>query len=349
MSGAVNEPAEAIEAADFAPGAPPVSFWRRPWVQSVLPWLSSLGVHVGIVVVALVLLASGAFQDLLPRLTQPQVVVPTTVLAQTNIGGVPNVGNMDDVTSQNAQLDPVQKSDNPLPEGAGANLEALSEPGGRDQSASITGITGMGSLSEALGGGGGGQGSTVFGEPGGGGRFMGFDLGTAGDGGNVTRVVFVCDASGSMEGRPRTLLINELKKAVGPLEPIQFFNVVFFQFDDYAAAFRDRLRPASPRYKKETEAFLDGFTMKGGTNPLPALEAAFKMKPQLVFLLTDGRFDEPVGYDEIVRRIAELNADKGAVVNTIMFINRDETAEGVLRRIASENGGEFKYVGEDDL
>ncbi len=37
------------------------------------------------------------------------------------------------------------------------------------------------------------------------------------------------------------------------------------------------------------------------------------------------------------------------MINTIQFINRDETAEGVLRTIAAENGGEYKFIDEDDL
>ena len=37
------------------------------------------------------------------------------------------------------------------------------------------------------------------------------------------------------------------------------------------------------------------------------------------------------------------------MVNTIQFINRDERAEGVLRTIAHENGGAYKFVGRDDL
>src|SRR5688500_19548520 len=82
-----------------------VNFWRRPWVQQVLPWATSLSVHIAIIAIALILLASGAFHYLVERVTQPQIHVPTTVLADTSVGGVPNVGNMDDVTSPNAQLE----------------------------------------------------------------------------------------------------------------------------------------------------------------------------------------------------------------------------------------------------
>lgn len=327
-----------------------VDFWRRPWVQATVPWLTSLSVHLGILILALVLLTSGAFQILIQKVTQAQVLVPTTDLAETNnIGSVPNVGNMDDVTSPNAQLDPVEESDNFLPEGEGTNVAALTDPGGSPASADgLTGITGTGSLRDALGGGG-GEGSTIFGEAGGGGKFMGFDIGREGDGGEVYRVIFVCDASGSMAGMPRTLLVNELKRAIDPLKPVQFFNVIFFQSDDFTAAFPGGLESANPMHKEETVDFLDNLVVEGSTNPVPALEAAFRMKPELVFFLTDGRFDQLVNYDEVTEAFRRLNENKKVMVNTIQFINRDETAEGVLRTIAHENGGEYKFVDRDDL
>lgn len=325
-----------------------VNFWRKPWVQAVVPWLTSLSVHLGIILVALILLTSGAFDILIQKVTEAQVMVPTTELAETNIGGVQNAGNMDDVARPNAQLDPVEQSNNPLPEGD-ANLSALEETSGSPApSDSLTGITGMGSLRDALGGGG-GEGSTIFGEAGGGGKFMGFDIGGEGDGGAVHRVVFVCDASGSMNGMPKELLVQELKSAIGPLRPIQFYNVLFFQGDDYESAFPRRLKSANPMHKRETHDFLDSLVVRGGTNPAPALEAAFRMKPELLFFLTDGRFDQIVDYDEVTDTFRRLNKDGKVMVNTIQFINRDETAEGVLRGIAHENGGEYKFVGRDDL
>ena len=104
MSDSVNpagpEPAVEAEASpNPAPAGYQVSFWRRPWVQAVVPWATSLSVHIGIITVALVLLASGAFQYLIEKATQQQAFLPTATLAETSIGGVPNVGNMDDVTT----------------------------------------------------------------------------------------------------------------------------------------------------------------------------------------------------------------------------------------------------------
>jgi hypothetical protein len=331
-----------------APALPQINFWRQAWVQSVIPWTTSLTIHISIITVALVLLTSGVFHELIQKVTQPQVNVPTAMLAETNVGSLPNVGTMDDVTSQSAQLDPVEQTRNPLPDGQEDEIAALMR-GTEGGAASITGITGMGSLADALGGGGGGEGSAVFGEPGGGGKFMGFDFGRAGDGSAVNRVIFVCDASGSMEGQPKALLIKELKKTLAGLKPIQFFNLFFFSDASYDTCFPDGMRPANPRSKEQTFNFLDRLAVHGGTDPIPALDSAFKQKPQLIFFLSDGRFDQAVNYDQVLESIRLLNPDKQVMINTIQFMNRDEKAEEILRRIAAENGGKYRFIGEDDL
>lgn len=336
-----------LAVAPFAQDERRLGFWRQPWVQSFIPWFTSLTMHIVIIAVALALLASGVFEDIIQKVTQQQVNLPTANLAQEDIGGVPNVGNMDDVTTPNAQLDPVEQTRNPLPQGEGDNFDALMEAGGGN-SASVSGITGMSSLAEALGGAGGGEGSNVFGEPGGGGKFMGFDFGKTGDGGAVTRVVFICDSSGSMDGEPKLLLVEELRKTVDALRPIQFYNVLFFSDAAFHGCFEEGLRSANPSNKGVTHEFLDRLVVRGGTNPLPALEAAFRMKPQLIFFLTDGRF-ETVRHDEVQKTVDQLNADNSVMINTIQFMNRDQVAEDLLREIAAKHGGQYRFVGRDDL
>ena len=292
------------------------------------------------------------------KVTQTQVNVPTTELATTSIGGVPNVGNMDDVTTANAQLDPVKQSDNPLPQGEGDAAQFLSTASGSGANSGaaaaggLTGITGAGSLADALGGGaggGGGQGSTLFGEPGGGGKFMGFDVGVSGDGGRVYKIAFVSDASGSMEGRARIFLLNELKKAVDPLNPVQFFNVIFFKSDAGYEAIFPKLAPATPKNLRECYDALQRVVFRGSTNPVPALEAAFDQKPELIFFLTDGAFNGLVSYEDVVQTIRRLNPDKKTMINTIQLITtagaeEDATAASTLRQIAAENRGNYRAV-----
>ena len=325
------------------------SFWRQPWVQQVLPWGTSLLVHGGLVVLALIALVS--FREyILPPAVQTQSGIPTATLATDGqIGAVPNVGNVDDLTSQNKSLNPVADSQDYRNQGeSDAASDLLTPTAGASNSSSISGITGSSALSDALGGGG-GEAAPLFGEAGGGSGFMGIDIGTPGTGGAVRRVVFVCDSSGSMDGEKRVLLFNELRKAVEPLAIDQSFNVVFFRNDEFAAAFPGELKPATGRFKDELSSFLETVDMTGRTNPIPALEAAFKMGPELIFFLTDGQFNGVTSYDDVLSTIDRLNAGETAFINTIQFITQEPGAEEVLREIARRTGGEYRYVSRDDL
>lgn len=328
-----------------------VSVWRRPLVQQVVPWLTSVTVHAGLVILAVVVLWSGALNVLIQRPVQTQVGVPTTTLARDTVGAVPNVGNLDDVTSQNRSLNPVVESEDYRNQGEGDTAADLLMPtAGGASSSNISGITGMGALSDALGGGG-GEGSPLFGDAGGGQGFMGMDIGRPGDGGAVYRIAFVSDSSGSMGRQDKDLLLmRELVKAIEPLEVDQSFNVLFFSNNRFESAFPGELKPATQRFKDLAFDFLrEEVAMSGTTNPIAALEAALRMKPELIFFLTDGEFNGVVGYDEVEATINRLNADREVMINTIQFITRSERAEGVLRRIAENNGGTYKYVSRDDL
>ena len=333
-----------------APSPDPAAPAKYPWLrEQIIPWATSLTVHAIIIVVALLAVATVATVTSQSREIE-QVRVPTATLATDGIGGVPNVGNMNDVTSQNASLNPVADSTNPLPQGEGSSVNDLLETAGgsANPANSVTGITGMGAISDAIGGGG-GEGASLFGEPGGGGGFMGIDIGTPGSGGNNRRIIFVCDSSGSMEGEAKFLLLQELRKAIEPLVVEQSFNIIFFSGERFPSAFPDGLKPATRKFKGEAGTFLDNLTVGGSTNPIPALEAAFRMKPDLVFFLTDGRFDTLAGYDAVIGTVERLNGDNEAIVNTIQFINRDEEAERVLKKIAFDSGGVYRFVGKDDL
>ena len=326
------------------------SFWRQPWVQQVIPWTTSIGVHAGLVALAIAALVVGAAVTKNDDEVLNQVVIPTTVLARDQVGGVPNVGNMDDLTSQNRSLNPVAASEDYRDAGAESNAAVLSSTAGGSESSSISGITGMSAMSDALGGGG-GDGSPLFGDAGGGQSFMGIDIGRPGDGGNARRIAFVCDSSGSMGRQDKdVLLLRELSRFIEPLAVDQSFNVFFFSNNSFEVAFPGELKPATQRFKDQAFAFLgEEIVMSGTTNPIPALEAALRMKPELLFFLTDGEFNGVVGYSEVEAAITRLNSDEATVVNTIQFITRSEEAERVLKRISDSNGGVYRYVALDDL
>lgn len=342
---------------------PQLGFWQQPWVQNVLPFVSSLALHAGIIVLGVVGFKTyEAVSDMQP--VEEQIIVPDSELVEEGApGGVQHVGLGGDPTRPAAQDEfpeggtpegwAPKPGENTVPElQGGGSGDAGSDPliglgpgGGFGKGTGIGTGTGTGRGS----GTGDGTGPLApFGTPGGGGigpksRFMGV-------GGNARTVVFVCDASGSMI-QTFSSLKQELTKAVTGLKAVQGFNIVFFQ-DEKAASMDDNLILATPENKKKAFNFLDDVSTAGTTNPIPGIEIAFKNKPQLIYLLTDADFPDNSAVQAAVRR---LNAAKQTKVNTIAFISGDESDElsqgfvELMKNIAQENGGQFKLVKESEL
>ena len=83
--------APATEAQQVAMPAPeeqgthfrPTSFWQQPWVQNVLPFVTSVSVHLAILIFAL--LVFGIYKAVNPVPHQDQVIIPEAIAA----GGSP--------------------------------------------------------------------------------------------------------------------------------------------------------------------------------------------------------------------------------------------------------------------
>ena len=170
-----------------------------------------------------------------------------------------------------------------------------------------------------------------------------------GDGGNAGQIIFVCDATTSMLGKMAAFK-NELQKAVEGLEPVQSFNIVFFQDQRCAALDNSSMVPATPDNKGKAYYFLDDVTTTKVTDPMPGLTLAFGQHPQLVYLLTDGDFPDNKAVEA---KINELNRDHKTKVNTIAYHSGngdpDDEFVAVLQQIAKENGGSYRRVSENDL
>jgi len=158
------------------------------------------------------------------------------------------------------------------------------------------------------------------------------------------RIVFVCDATGGMINKfPQ--LKAELTKAITSLDEKTSYNVVFFTNGGKYAIASKQLLPATPANKRETIAFFEQITPNGTTDPLPALEASFRLNPDLVFFLTDGEFNNLSSYAQVSAAFERFNTRK-ARVNTILYESFDKEAQATLKRIATENGGSFSEFKE---
>jgi len=160
--------------------------------------------------------------------------------------------------------------------------------------------------------------------------------------GNAYSVVFVVDHSASMVDVFEPLK-RELKRSLSELKPMQKFHVMFYISGEPTEPPGGTLCWASERNKRRYFDFIDKAELVMGKNdPRPAIKRAVDMRPDLVYLLTDGILDNEVAGD-VIRVSKSVNIK----VNTIAYIN--EVGAGVLRRIAEQTGGLYRYVSEDQL
>lgn len=166
--------------------------------------------------------------------------------------------------------------------------------------------------------------------------------------GDAQRIVFVCDATGTMINKFSTLA-NELLNVILKLEPTRSYNVIFFTAGGkYHVVDKDALMPANDANKARFSQSLEGLRPTGTTNPIPAIEAAFKQSPQVVFFLSDGEFNNLKSYDEVIATFRKANVGRKVKVNTLLFLTYDREAEEAMQTIAEENGGTYRYVHEPD-
>ncbi len=182
-------------------------------------------------------------------------------------------------------------------------------------------------------------GATAPGGGGGGAEFMGVRS-------EGRHIVYVIDRSASMMGDRFLHMLLELKRSIERLPEASTFSVVFFSSGtaftgsaSYTVMPPGRLMRANRRNKLDAIGWLDTITPVGGTDPTDALAAALGLRPDAVFLMTDGMFDDPSAVESL---LAARNPGAKVSVNTIAFHER--LAEGILKRIAAAHRGDYKFV-----
>ncbi|HET6442147.1 MAG TPA: VWA domain-containing protein [Phycisphaerae bacterium] len=155
------------------------------------------------------------------------------------------------------------------------------------------------------------------------------------------KIVYVLDRSGSMTDSMDYVKF-EVKQAIGELGEANEFHVIFYSSGPPVEMPTRRLVEATERNKQLAFEFIDGVIPQGKTDPSKALERAFAVKPERIYLLTDGEFDRA-----IIDLVKRLNPDKQVAVHTIGFLYK--LSEEVLKEVARENGGEYRFVSEKDL
>src|SRR5438477_10411650 len=91
-----------VQIQEEPPHHEPISFWQQPFVQNVLPFLTSLVLHIGVLVFGYMMLKVG--QAVVVALRQEQIIVPEAeMVANGPEGGIPHPGLGGDPTRDAAQ------------------------------------------------------------------------------------------------------------------------------------------------------------------------------------------------------------------------------------------------------
>jgi len=344
------------------PQEPSLGFFQQPSVQTVVPFVTSVMIHAGILILGIAAVRLFASRVVPGIIEKEQTIIPEATPALGPPGAIPNVGPHNDPFKEAIQD---QSPEGGKPTGwadkAAPTLEIMTGGAGAGESGPSS-LIGLGAISPGSGknagggagntsGGGTGDGSgplAMFGAPGGG--AIGPRGPVFGDGGNARRIVFVCDATGSMFNK-MAILKAELQDAVNSLKPFQSFNIIFY-YDGpkVQAADMSELLPATLDSKRNAFKFLDDVTATGQTDPIPAIQLAFGQHPDLIYLLSDGGLDDNLRTNkEVTDELDHLNPGHKVKINTIMFDSYQAEAEAVMSKIAKDTGGKYRYVKESDL
>jgi hypothetical protein len=185
--------------------------------------------------------------------------------------------------------------------------------------------------------------------PGGGGKTRTGMFGMTGEG---YKFVYVFDRSGSMGGDGSASLKavkTELLASLKNLDTVHQFQIIFYNERPVLfnpSGTKGKLAFATERNKQAAERFLDTIQAQGGTNHEGALRMATALKPDVIFLLTDG--DEPRLTPKEMEKIERWAG--GIRMNIIEFgPGPAPEKESFLKELARRVGGEYLYLDDTKL
>ena len=184
-------------------------------------------------------------------------------------------------------------------------------------------------------------------------------------------LVYVVDVSGSMntrgeEGTSRMeLMKHELKRSVSALPFSVRYQIIFFSNTAWfagqprakaAASFSGSTDPhdlptrtlvrATQSQKRKTIGYIDEATSGGGTNWRLPLKMAIKLKPDMIYFMTDGEIDSDNGKVPVIEDVVDYNRKtSNSRINTICLM--ELKAYEKLQDLASRTRGTVFLVKED--
>jgi hypothetical protein len=160
------------------------------------------------------------------------------------------------------------------------------------------------------------------------------------------KLIFIIDASGSMNG-PRIIAAKrELVRAIEGLPGDVEFNVIAFNSRTYV--WQSKLVPASGENKQNAMYFVAALGLANQTASYDALDAALQFDGEAIYFLTDGA---PVGGKitnppDIIRAITQRNRFRRMTINSlgIGVGQPGNTFDTFLSVLAQQNFGAYERV-----
>ena len=168
--------------------------------------------------------------------------------------------------------------------------------------------------------------------------------------GGGNHFVYLVDCSRSM-GKAFESARAELIASINALKPEQRFYVIFFDAEPDYMGFQAsegnhrQSVPATPENKRALQRWAHTIQMDRGAAPYEPLRVELELKPDVIFMLSDGEF--PQGIEDLLRehnRVNNLFGDDRAksIVHTISY--HSQVGEERMRSIAAQNQGQYRHI-----
>lgn len=157
--------------------------------------------------------------------------------------------------------------------------------------------------------------------------------------------VYIIDRSASMKwggGAPMRRAIGEAINSVSSLDSrsgARSFQVLAFNDDVVFWKSTPALQKVSLENKESCVRFLKTLSAEGGTAPEKALEAGLKLRPDVIFFLTDA--DEELSDQSLTHLRALRRQYNVKQINVIEFARETDPVKKSFKRLAGENGGVY--------
>ncbi|NNM84690.1 MAG: hypothetical protein HKL96_02895 [Phycisphaerales bacterium] len=161
-----------------------------------------------------------------------------------------------------------------------------------------------------------------------------------------SRIVWIIDHEGDMLEN-FSFLKAELRHGLARLMPDQSFAVIVFR-KNYTILGPLRLVHATTKnkarfYQRLTQVLPHGRAEYRFDRFYKPFKAAFKLHPQVIYFLTSGAFDP-----RLIPAVKRLNRSHRVHIFTFAFTNNDPTFIKNLKLLASQNGGQYRYISRAD-